>query len=105
MDDFLMIRSALENLHPRSLGEGACAAFDRVLNGEAVADADSRDGRRYDRLRGNRMAGRLIEATGTRVTSQEPQRLQLADDPVVLEKGSLDGASLFLMQKEAAARQ
>ena len=77
MDDVLMIRSALENVHPRSLGEDAHAAFDRVLNGEAVA--------------------------GTRVTSQRPSRLQLADDPVVREDGSLEGVSLFLRQKEAAA--
>ena len=103
MDDFLMIRSALENVHPRSVGEGARAAFDRVLNGEAVANADSRDGRRYDRLRGNRMAGRLNDTTGTRVTSQRPPTLQVADDPVVREDGSLEGVSLFLRQKEAAA--
>ncbi len=77
MDDVLLIRSALEHVHPQSLGEDARAAFDRVLNGEAVA--------------------------GTRVTSQRPPRLQLADDPVVREDGSLDGVSLFLRQKEAAA--
>ena len=103
MDDLWMIRFALDNVRPQSLGECARAAFDRVLNGEAVADADSRDGRRYDRLRGHRMAGRLNDTTGTRVMSQGPPRLQLADDPVVLENGSLDGASLMLMQKEAAA--
>ena len=101
MDDFLMIRFALDNVHPRSLGEGARAAFDRVLNGEAMGDADSRDGMSYARLRGNRMAGRLRGVTaGTRVTSQRPARLQLAG---VQQDGSLDRASLCVKQKEAAA--
>jgi hypothetical protein len=30
MDDFLLIRFALDNVHPPSLGEGARAAFNRV---------------------------------------------------------------------------
>ena len=101
MDDFLMIRFALDNVHPRSLGEGARTAFDRVLNGEAMGDADSRDGKSYGRLRGNSTAGRLrVVTTGTRVTSQRPPRLQLAS---LQQDGSLDRASLFLKQKEAAA--
>ena len=39
LDDFLIIRFALDNVRPRSLGEGARAAFDRVLNGEAMVTA------------------------------------------------------------------
>jgi len=58
MDDFMMIRFALDNVHPPSIGEGARAAFDRVLNGEAMGDRDTRDGRSYARLRANR-AGRI----------------------------------------------
>ena len=100
MDDFLMIRFALDNVHPPSLGEGARAAFDRLLNGEAMGDADSRDGKSYARLRGNRTAGRLHGVSNARVTSQRPPRLQLASVP---QDGSLDRAPLFLKQKEAAA--
>jgi hypothetical protein len=97
MDDFLMIRFALDNVHPSSLGEGARAAFDRVLNGEAIGDADSRDGKSYARLRGNR---RLHGVSNARVTSQRPPRLQRAS---VQQDGSLNRAPLFLKQKEAAA--
>ena len=101
MDDFLMIRFALDNVRPRSLGEGARAAFDRVLNGEAMSDGDSRDGRSYARLRANR-AGRIHGiTTGIRATSQRAAELQLASDP---QAGSFDDASLLLRQREAAAR-
>jgi hypothetical protein len=90
MDDFLLIRFALDNVRPLSLGQDAYAAFDRVLRGDAVGDPDGRDGRSYARLRGGRVAGapRGV-ATGARVTSRRPARL--------------DRASLFLKQKEAAA--
>lgn len=103
MDDFLMIRFALDNVHPRSLGEGARAAFERVLTGEAVGDADARDGRSYALLRDNRMAGQPRRATtGTHVASPGPLSLQVASGPTVPQDGSLDRASLFLKQKEAA---
>ena len=98
MDDFLMIRFALDNVRPRSLGESAHAAFERVLNGEAMGDRDTRDGRSYARLRANR-AGRAV-TTGTRATSQRAAELQLASDP---QAGSFDDASLIFKQKEAAA--
>ena len=52
MDDFLMIRFALDNVRPTELGEVARKAFERVLSGEAIADPESRDGRKYERLRG-----------------------------------------------------
>ncbi len=101
MDDFLLIRFALDNVRPLSLGQDAHAAFDRVLRGDAVGDPDGRDGRSYARLRGGRVAGapRGV-ATGARVTSQRPARLRLAGGQ---QDGSLDRASLFLKQKEAAA--
>ena len=66
MDDFLMIRFALDNVHPADLGEGARKAFDRVLSGEAIADPDSGDGRQYERLRG--MARRSNEKMGAMST-------------------------------------
>ena len=100
MDDFLMIRFALDNVRPRSLGESAHAAFDRVLNGEAMGDGDTRDGRSYARLRANR-AGRIHGVTtGTRATPQRAAELQLASDP---QAGSFDDASLIFKQKESAA--
>jgi hypothetical protein len=54
MDDLLMIRFALDNVRPPEIAEGARQALDRLLDGKAVADLDSRDGRRYERLRGRR---------------------------------------------------
>ncbi len=55
MDDFLKVRFALDNVHPRELGENAHRAFDRILSGEAVADPDSADASKYRNLRGPRM--------------------------------------------------
>ena len=54
MDDLLMIRFALDNVHPEEIAQGARRALDRLLDGEAVADLDSCDGRRYERLRRGR---------------------------------------------------
>jgi hypothetical protein len=100
MDDFLLIRFALDNVHPPSLGECARAAFDRMINGEAVADTDSRDGKSYARLRDSGMAGRLGGAlTDKPVTYQRPSSIGLARGQ---HDGSLDGAILFRKQKEAA---
>jgi hypothetical protein len=50
MDDLLMIRFALDNVRPPEIAEGARQALDRLLDGDAVADLDSPDGRRYVRL-------------------------------------------------------
>ena len=55
MDDLLMIRFALDNVRPPEIAEGARQALDRLLDGKAVTDLDSRDGRRYERLRGRRL--------------------------------------------------
>lgn len=77
MDDFLMIRFALDNVHPTELGEGARKAFDRVLSGEANADTESRDGRKYERLRGaaRRLPdGAPREAMGRPILGQESER-------------------------------
>ena len=75
MDDFLLIRFALDNVHPPSLGEGARAAFDRVLNDEAIGDADSRDGKSYARLRGTRMAG-LLRGVATAIPRDLPEAVE-----------------------------
>lgn len=98
MDDFMMIRFALDNVHPPSLGEGARAAFDRVLNGVAMGDVDSPDGRAYARLRGSLV--RRSGAAAPRVASEGPPTLQPAG---VQRHKSLGGASLPVRQKEAAA--
>ncbi len=51
MDDFLTVRFALDNVHPRELGERARDAFDRILRGQAAADPDvARDAGTSDRV-------------------------------------------------------
>ena len=68
MDDFLTVRFALDNVHPRELGETAREALNRILSGEAVADPDSADGCKYEGLRGPRM--RSVESVpATRSTA------------------------------------
>lgn len=103
MDDFLMIRFALDNVRPRSLAEAARDAFDRVLDGQAIADDDSRDATKYERLRRTRTAGRVEGVNGPRLKVRTPPTVHLADDPVVRLNGSLDTASLIRKQEEAAA--
>jgi hypothetical protein len=98
MDDFMKIRFALDNVHPPSLGEGAHAAFDRVLNGVAMGDVESRDARTYARLLGGRMAGRSGVAAGARGASERP-RLQVARVQTDESPGQV---SLSVKQKEAA---
>ncbi len=103
MDDLWMIRFALDNVHPRSLGEGARVAFDRVLNGDALFDAASRDGRRYARLRGDPKTGLHEGTSGNHVKPRtSPSSLRLADASVQ-RHASPGRESLVQKQKEAAA--
>lgn len=51
MDDLLLIRFALDNVHPPEIAEGARKALDRLLDDDALADIDSPDGRRSERPR------------------------------------------------------
>lgn len=48
MDDFMKVRFALDNVHPPDVAEAAAQAFDRILRGEPIADADSADWQRYE---------------------------------------------------------
>lgn len=69
MDDFLTVRFALDNVHPSELGDNARRAFDRILSGGAVVDADSTDGGKYERLRGQRMRSVERAPTGSATRS------------------------------------
>lgn len=51
MDDLLMIRFALDNVHPPEIAEGARQALDRLIDGDGVGDHETPDGRRYERSR------------------------------------------------------
>jgi len=61
VDDFLTVRFALDNVHPRELGETARDAFDRILRGQAAADPDVAEGRRNERPRGSSKRSRESE--------------------------------------------
>ena len=54
MDDVMMMRFALDNVHLSEIAEPARRALDRRLDGEAFVDLDSPDGRRYEQLRRGR---------------------------------------------------
>ncbi|HET9309888.1 MAG TPA: hypothetical protein VFP41_01520 [Actinomycetota bacterium] len=51
MDDFMKVRFALDNVRPPEVAEAAAKAFDRILEGEPIADADSPDRKRYEEAR------------------------------------------------------
>lgn len=51
MDDLLMIRFALDNVHPPEIAEGAHRALDRLIEGDALEDLNSTDGPRHERSR------------------------------------------------------
>lgn len=44
MDDFMIVRIALDNVHPPQIGLKAMDAFDRIVDGRAVGDTESRTG-------------------------------------------------------------
>ena len=46
MDDFLTVRFALDNVHPQELATRAREALERIIDGRAVVDPASEDGRR-----------------------------------------------------------
>ena len=54
MDDIMMVRFALDNVHPSEIAEPARRALNRILDGDAFIDRDSPDRRRYERLRSGR---------------------------------------------------
>jgi hypothetical protein len=49
VDDFLTVRFALDNVHPPELATRAREALERIIDGRAVAEPGSEDGRRYAR--------------------------------------------------------
>ena len=51
MDDFQLIRFALDNVRVPEIAANAREALDRVIRGRARLDPDSADGRAYERGR------------------------------------------------------
>ena len=51
MDDFMLVRFALDNVHPPEIALKAMEAFDRIVEGKAVGDAGSVDWTSYARAR------------------------------------------------------
>lgn len=84
MDDLLMIRFALDNVRPGEIAEGAREALDRLLDGEGVIDRNTRDGRRYERLRGGRRVRVVPGAQRSlrRSLSDGPRRAQRTLNPL-----------------------
>ena len=60
MDDLLIIRIALDNVHPPELGENARRALSRVLEGEVKSTQPSADGRRHEPVRGPTMRSEQV---------------------------------------------
>ena len=51
MDDFQLIRFALDNVRVPEIAANAQEALDRIIQGRARVDPDSADGRAYERAR------------------------------------------------------
>lgn len=51
MDDFMIVRFALDNVRPPEIALKAMEAFDRIVDGRAVGDTESVDWARYMRSR------------------------------------------------------
>lgn len=56
MDDLMLIRFALDNVRVPEIGATAQEALDRLIQGRAIVDSDSPDGRALDRARRRRDA-------------------------------------------------
>ena len=54
MDDFMIVRFALDNVRVPEIGANAQEAFNRIIRGRARIDPDSPDGRAYERARRRR---------------------------------------------------
>jgi hypothetical protein len=54
MDDFQLIRVALDNVRVPEIAANAREALDRIIQGRARIDLDSPDGRTYQRARRRR---------------------------------------------------
>ena len=62
MDDLLIIRIALDNVHPPELGENARSALDRLLEGDVMSTRPSTDGRGHEPLGGQAVRSERITA-------------------------------------------
>ena len=51
MDDFMIVRFALDNVRPPEIALKAMEAFDCIVNGSGVGDTESVDWARYRRSR------------------------------------------------------
>jgi hypothetical protein len=54
MDDFMLLRFALDNVRVPEIAATASEALDRIIQGRAHIDPDTPDGRSYERARRHR---------------------------------------------------
>jgi hypothetical protein len=54
MDDFMLLRFALDNVRVPEIAATASEALDRIIQGRAHIDPDTPDGRSYERARRRR---------------------------------------------------
>lgn len=62
MDDLMLIRFALDNVRVPEIAATAQEALDRLIQGRAVVDRDSQDGRAFERARRRRDAATATAA-------------------------------------------
>ena len=73
MDDFMLVRFALDNVRVPEIAATAEKALDRIIQGRAVVDPDGPDGRAYERARrrdGATQLGRREPARGSRLVAE-----------------------------------
>ena len=88
MDDFMLVRFALDNVRVPDIAATAQEALDRIIRGRAVVDRDSPDGRAYERAR------RRDEAT--RPERQPPSARLVAAEVPNGDVGRSDNARIDL---------
>ena len=76
MDDVLIIRIALDNVHPPELGENARKALDRLLEGEIASVRPSTDGRGHELPRGQSSRSPRQVASHVRERATDPASRQ-----------------------------
>ena len=62
MDDFMLIRFALDNVRVPEIAATAQEALDRIIQGKAIVDRDTPDGRAFERARRRRDAAAATAA-------------------------------------------
>ena len=101
MDDFMLVRFALDNVRVPEIAATASEALDRIIQGRAHVDPDTPDGRSYERARRRRNEAQPLALPAKAATPGPPLSPAARNRSV----GRSDGARRDLSEARTPGRR